>query len=200
MANQQTTQGGPINDQDVNDWKNRFNDVLARPSEHLNSRSNEGAQSWFSSFFSCFSPVDTCLITCCVPCVTFGKTHHRLRKNGNLDGYEPINTSCLLFCGSSCFGVHWIPTAMQRENIREKYNLEGSCVKDLLASFCCPCCTLMQSDKEAAHREGLLQHAPQTQQYETNNTGMVYPQTGEVAPAPVAAPMGAPAQAPITEK
>lgn len=129
---------------------------------------------------------------------------------------------CLLFCGSSCFGVHWIPTAMQRQNIREKYNLEGSCVKDLVASFCCPCCTLMQSDKEAAHREGLLPHGPQTQQYEPNNNGMVYPQPGaqaapgphdqpavyaqpgEIAPAPAPAPMQynapPPAQAPFSEK
>lgn len=91
---------------------------------------------------------------------------------------------------------------MQRQYIRERYNLEGSCIKDLVASFCCTCCTLMQSDKEATHREGLLPpHAPQTQQYETNNTGMVYaqagqPQGGEIAPSPAPAP----ANAPITEK
>jgi hypothetical protein len=87
---------------------------------------------------------------------------------------------------------------MQRQDVRDKYNLEGNCIKDLVASFCCPCCTLMQSDKEAAHREGLLQQGPQTQQYEANNNGMVYSQGGEVAPAPAPAP--APAQAPITEK
>lgn len=87
---------------------------------------------------------------------------------------------------------------MQRQVIREKYNLEGSCTMDLGAAYCCPCCTLMQSDKEAEHREGLTQHAPQTQQYETNNTGMVYPQGTEAAAAPAAVPP--PAQAPIAEK
>jgi hypothetical protein len=40
-----------------------------------------------------FNPIDLCLVTYCCPCVTFGKTHHRLRKDPNLAGYEPINTS-----------------------------------------------------------------------------------------------------------
>lgn len=93
MANQHTTAGSAIKDEDLKHWQNRFNDVLARPSEHLNSSSGQGAQSWFNSFWSCFNPVDTCLITCCVPCFTFGKTHHRLQHQGNLEGYEAINTS-----------------------------------------------------------------------------------------------------------
>jgi hypothetical protein len=37
------------------------------------------------------------LITYCVPCVTFGKTHHRTRKDANMAGYEPINTSVRTF-------------------------------------------------------------------------------------------------------
>ena len=90
---QQNHNQGPISDKDVADWKNRFNDVLARPSEHINSKSPENSQPWYAGFFDCFSPIDLCLITYCVPCVTFGKTHHRLRKNGSLEGYEPVNTT-----------------------------------------------------------------------------------------------------------
>jgi Cys-rich protein (TIGR01571 family) len=189
------TQAKPaLDDQDVNDWKDRFNAALARPGEHIHSRSPEGAQSWSASLWGCFNPVDTCLITWCLPCITFGKTHHRLRKNGNLDGYEAINTSCLLFFGSGCCGLCWIPAAMQRQNVREKYNLQGNCVEDLACSFCCGCCVLVQSDKEAAHREGLLGNGqPQATQYEANNTGMVYPPTGEQAPAAAPAPV-------VTEK
>jgi hypothetical protein len=40
------------------------------------------------------------LITYCVPCVTFGKTHHRTRKDANMAGYEPINTSVCVFSSS----------------------------------------------------------------------------------------------------
>ena len=92
----QAQKPGPLSDSDMDDWKTRINDVLARPGEHVNSKSPETSQAWNSPFFGCFTPIDTCLMTWCIPCVTFGKTHHRLRKNGNLDGYEPINTSVSL--------------------------------------------------------------------------------------------------------
>lgn len=84
---------GPINDHDVAEWKDRLNVVLAKPSEVVNSKSPATAQPWHESFFGCFSPIDLCCMTYCLPCVTFGKTHHRLRKDVNLAGYEPINTS-----------------------------------------------------------------------------------------------------------
>ena len=87
---------GPIDEHDLNDWKARFNDVLARPGEHINSKSPEASQPWHAGFFDCFNPIDTCLISYFLPCVTFGKTHHRLRKNGDLQGWEPINTSVCL--------------------------------------------------------------------------------------------------------
>jgi hypothetical protein len=86
----------PIADADVNHWKDHFNDVLSRPGEYINSKSPPGAGKWSTHLFDCFSPIDTCLITCCVPCVTFGKTHHRVHKNGKLEGYEPVNTSVCL--------------------------------------------------------------------------------------------------------
>ncbi|KAH7178171.1 PLAC8 family-domain-containing protein [Fusarium sp. MPI-SDFR-AT-0072] len=163
---------GPIDHNDLNEWKDRFNDVLARPSEHVNSKSPESSQPWQNSFFGCFSPVSLCAITCCVPCVTFGKTHHRLRKNGNLQGYEPINTSCLLFWGSTCFGLHWIPLALQRANLREKYNLQGSCLVDLATACCCGCCDLIQQDKEAEYREA---HTSAPAEGYKANEGMTVP-------------------------
>lgn len=88
---------GAINDRDVEDWKSRINEVLAKPSEHIHQKSPENAQSWHESFFGCLSPIDLCLVSWCLPCVTFGKTHHRIRKDPKLEGYEPINTSVGLF-------------------------------------------------------------------------------------------------------
>ncbi|KAK5993088.1 Protein PLANT CADMIUM RESISTANCE 4 [Cladobotryum mycophilum] len=166
--------GGAVVDDDVNHWKNEFNAVLSKPSETFNSKSAPGANGWSTSLFGCFSPVDTCLITCCVPCVTFGKTHHRVNKSGDMDGYEPVNTSCLLFCGSSFFGLHWVLSALQRSEVRDKYHLEGSCLGDLARSCCCACCNLIQLDKESEHREKLLRESGQQQQYKSN-ADMVYP-------------------------
>jgi hypothetical protein len=67
-----------------------------------------------------------------------------------------MSVKCLLLCASGCVGLWWIPVAMQRQDIREKYNLQGDCVTDLLATCCCGPCVLCQGEKEAAHHEPLL--------------------------------------------
>lgn len=91
--NAQPATGGPIDNQDIEDWKARLNVVLAQPADVINSKSPETAGPWNADLFGCFDPIDQCLMGWCLPCVTFGKTHHRLRKNANLEGYEPVNTS-----------------------------------------------------------------------------------------------------------
>lgn len=93
---------------------------------------------------------------------------------------------------------------MQRMEIREKYNLEGSCLKDLALSFCCHCCSMIQDDKEAEHREQLLRSSGVQQQYQANTEKMaVPPATTDAAPAAPAAPVVAPAlaepQVPVTK-
>ncbi|SPO05136.1 related to DUF614 domain protein [Cephalotrichum gorgonifer] len=174
MAAQAPAQPGPIDNKDVQEWTERFNQVLAQPGEVINSKSPEDSQPWYSGLFSCFNPIDTCLITWCLPCVTFGKTHHRMRKNANLEGYQPVNTSCLLFCGSSCVGLVLIPMAMQRMDVRAKYNLQGNCLSDLAISCLCGCCSMVQQDKEVEYREGLLAGAVKDQ-YQAPQEGMSYP-------------------------
>jgi hypothetical protein len=84
--------GGAVEHHDAEDWKHRFNAVLSRPKEHVMSSSPETAQPWRNSLFGC-GPINLCLVTYFLPCVTFGKTHHRLRKNGNMEGYDSINAS-----------------------------------------------------------------------------------------------------------
>ncbi|CAF3639578.1 unnamed protein product [Fusarium graminearum] len=174
-AQTNTHNNGPIDHNDLEEWKSRFNDVLARPSEHVNSKSPETSQPWQNSFFGCFSPISLCAITCCVPCVTFGKTHHRLQKNKNLEGYEPVNTSCLLFWASTCVGLHWIPLALQRASLREKHNLQGSCLVDLATACCCGCCDLIQQDKEAEYREA--QSVATGEGYKANEDETIVPST-----------------------
>ncbi|KAM0742861.1 hypothetical protein ACQRIT_003038 [Beauveria bassiana] len=93
QASAPVQRNGVVNDQDVKFWTDRANDFLARPSEHIHSRSPNGAQSWFAGFFDCFNPIDTCLITWCLPCVTFGQVQHRIQRSGELEGFEPLNTS-----------------------------------------------------------------------------------------------------------
>lgn len=86
---------GPWDPRDVQDWTERFNAVLADRAQ-ITAPAPADARPWLTGLFGCFAPIDLCAITCCLPCVTFGKTHHRTRKNGNMEGYEPINTSVSL--------------------------------------------------------------------------------------------------------
>ena len=116
---------------DVDHWVNRVSHVAKDPS-HITAPT--GTASWSSSFFGCFNPIDTCLVTCCCPCITFGKTHHRLNKDGDLVGYSAVNASCLGWWAVSCFGLHCIPSLLQRGDIRERAqpNLSGNFVTDFL--------------------------------------------------------------------
>jgi len=166
---------GPIDQKDVAGWSERFGNFMAKPGETINSKSPEGAQPWHHAVWSFYDPIDTCLISWCLPCVTFGKTHHRVHKNGNLEGYEPVNTSCLLLVGSACVGLSIIPLVMQRAEVRHKYNLEGSCLTDIALTCCCGLCSIIQQDKEAEYREALLGGSGVVTQQLQGQEGMVYP-------------------------
>jgi len=158
---------GPIDHKDIQDWTERFNAVLADTTQ-ISAPGPTDARPWSSAFFGCFSPIDLCCITYCLPCVTFGKTHHRTRKNGNMEGYEPINTSCLLLLGSACVGCHWIPMALQSSDIRKKYGLQGSCLEDIAKACCCALCSLVQNEKESTLREA--EHKGMGEQYSQGET------------------------------
>ncbi|KAF3769742.1 hypothetical protein M406DRAFT_320048 [Cryphonectria parasitica EP155] len=138
---------------------------------------DEDVSEWHASYCGFCSPAGLCFKTCCCPCLTFGKTHHRLKSGANMQNYERCNTSCLLYCGAGCFGVHWIPIMMQRSEVRDKYNLDGNSVEDLCSACCCPLCDLVQQEKEAAYRESLGRGRiqPVTQQYQSEGV-MAQPQ------------------------
>jgi hypothetical protein len=83
---------GPIDHKDIEDWTNRFNAVLSDTAQ-ITAPGPANARPWSSNFFGCLMPIDVCCMTYCLPCVQFGKVHHRTRKNGNLEGYEAVNTT-----------------------------------------------------------------------------------------------------------
>jgi len=74
-----------------------------------------------------------------------------------------------MFFGAGCFGLHWILEAMQRSEIRKKYNLKGSCLTDIAAACCCVLCDLTQQEKESRHHEQLISQG----QYKAEG-GMTY--------------------------
>jgi PLAC8 family len=61
---------------------------------------------------------------------------------------------------------------MQRSNTRAKYGIEGNACEDWLAACCCPCCALVQEDKEAFVRQTGTD--PKTGQQYVAPAGMTY--------------------------
>jgi len=167
----QTTAHG---DDDAADWINRIKAVAAKP-EILTAPPPQGAVPWHNRMVEFFDPVDTCLVTWCCPCVTFGKTHHRLRKDANMVGYSPVNTSCLGWWVAACFGFHWLPQILQRHEIRTRNNLDGEIVTDCLRAWCCSCCDLVQQDKEAAYHALAQSEMVVNQQPTKQADNMAYP-------------------------
>ncbi|XP_063684340.1 uncharacterized protein LOC134818632 [Bolinopsis microptera] len=93
---------------------------------------------WSSPLFGCFDDIGICLIAWFVPCVTIGQNAEGAGVSdcliGGLLSLVPlVNIFCL-------FKI--------RGAIREKYNLEGSPVMDLVMILCCPLCTISQEARE----------------------------------------------------
>jgi len=173
MAQQQPGQGPSAIDQnDVNDWVGRLKEFVAKPAV-ITSPAPADHQPWNTAFFGCLDPIDLCCVTCCCPCITFGKTHHRLRKDPQLRGYSVVNVSCLGFWAAACFYVHCIPEMMQRHDIRSRYRLQGDGAMDFLKACCCACCDLIQQEKESRYHALNQTEMMVTAQPEKND-GMAY--------------------------
>eukprot|EP00457_Paulinella_chromatophora_P013948 gb/GEZN01014313.1/.p1 GENE.gb/GEZN01014313.1/~~gb/GEZN01014313.1/.p1 ORF type:complete len:120 (+),score=0.99 gb/GEZN01014313.1/:28-387(+) len=79
-----------------------------------------------------------CLKTCLCPCLTYGTITEKLG-----DGFVG---NCLLFC--CCMHFSCLFHAGVRTRVREQYKLKESMCNDCCVTWCCPCCTLMQEERE----------------------------------------------------
>ncbi|PYH42337.1 PLAC8 family protein [Aspergillus saccharolyticus JOP 1030-1] len=113
-------------------------------------------QEWQNGFWECCSPCKTCCLATWCPCCLFGRTASRL-KDPQLKEHGSMNGDCFLFCLLGHCGLSFIPLTMKRGTIRERFHLEGSGCGDCVKAACCPCCTLMQNEKEAESRAALLE-------------------------------------------
>jgi len=160
----------------ADEWIGRVRDFVNKPNV-VTDKAPEQHQEWHFRMFGCFSPIDTCFITWCCPCITFGKTHHRLRGDPNLTNYSMVNGSCLIWLASAFVGLPCFLNCLQRHEIRSRFSLTGDGVADCLRGWCCHCCDLIQQDKEAEYH--LLNGSPDTnvinEQPEKQAETMAYP-------------------------
>ncbi|KAM0335512.1 hypothetical protein ACHAQA_000560 [Verticillium albo-atrum] len=130
--------------------------------------SNVREQKWENNLCNC-APCGSCLLGTFLPCMLLGKTSERMR-DPTLRTYEAFNTDCLLMCGITWFtGCGWIFAMIKRGEIRERFNIKGSGLGDCCTTYWCPCCALIQQDKEVQQR---LTAGPIVQGYQSNKEGM----------------------------
>ncbi|KAM0287040.1 hypothetical protein ACHAQH_000725 [Verticillium albo-atrum] len=129
---------------------------------------NVREQKWQNNLCNC-SPCGSCLLGTFLPCMLLGKTSERMR-DATLRTYEAFNTDCLLMCGITYFtGCGWIYAMIKRGEIRERFNIKGSGCGDCCTTYWCPCCALIQQDKEVQQR---LASGPIVEGYQGNHDGM----------------------------
>ncbi|CAG8952178.1 hypothetical protein HYFRA_00000917 [Hymenoscyphus fraxineus] len=108
-------------------------------------------QPWKNGLFNCM-PCGLCLKGCCCTCVLVGQNHERIKKNE--PNPETFNGWCMGWCGLQyCFGVGWILQMIDRQDMNDKYDLEGSSLGACCTAFCCACCEAIQTKKELDYRE-----------------------------------------------
>lgn len=92
---------------------------------------------WNNGLFGCFNNCCVCLLTYVAPCYVHGKTA------------EKVDESCLLCCLALFVPILDIyAIASVRSKVREQKGIEGSLVKDIIATCCCPLCVIAQSANE----------------------------------------------------
>ena len=93
---------------------------------------------WDTSLLSCFSNCGVCLLAHFLPFVVFGQ-----------NAEDAGTCSCFI-----AFLLFFVPPidlyilAKTRTDTREKHNIDGSFCGDLMASFCCPCCVMIQTKNQ----------------------------------------------------
>ncbi|KAF2020139.1 PLAC8-domain-containing protein [Aaosphaeria arxii CBS 175.79] len=110
-------------------------------------------QEWHHKGSSCCSPFGTCMLSCCCPCITYGRAKYRVKNDGNMNGYSCCNMPCVGFTFLSCLGFSFILPMINRGDMRAKYHLQGNGCKDCLCACFCTPCDVTQQDKESEFRE-----------------------------------------------
>ncbi|KAJ5928991.1 PLAC8-domain-containing protein [Penicillium verhagenii] len=106
------------------------------------------------------------LATFC-PCALLGRTSSRLR-DPELKESNYINGDCCIYLASNYCYLCWVPLMFKRRHTRQKFGISGSGCNDCMAACFCPCCLLVQQEKEVETQYTRLQskyQAPEAMKY-----------------------------------
>lgn len=112
-------------------------------------RSDDDRDPWTFNLMGCFDDPKLCIFTFLVPCFTVGKNAEALGEDGCQAG---------VWYGLGCVGIG----AILRWRVREKQNLMGNMIADAVLHHVCPCCALIQENKQLYGLKGahVGEHTP----------------------------------------
>ncbi|XP_062150222.1 cell number regulator 10-like isoform X2 [Alnus glutinosa] len=87
------------------------------------------------------------LITCCLPCITFGRIAEVLDEGQSSCVAEGCVYGLLML-----IQCHWILSCVYREKLRSKFGLPEDPCSDCCVHCCCEPCALCQEHAELKHR------------------------------------------------
>ncbi|PNH09306.1 Cell number regulator 11 [Tetrabaena socialis] len=170
-------------------------------------------EAWSTGLFECVAPGGgaLCCVSACMPFVQFGILAEQLPKGSTcLAGSFGCATAAflgleMLAAAGGCMvvpGVSLLPISAlvhhgMRRHIREKYNIKGSCCRDLCTAWWCGPCALAQETREVVIRSAAQRSGSPASLYAVGNLLLPPPAyavaVAECAPAATANPLLQPA-------
>ncbi|OMO95395.1 hypothetical protein COLO4_15923 [Corchorus olitorius] len=102
---------------------------------------------WSASLCGCTADIGTCCITCCLPCITFGRIAEVVDQGQSSCIKQGCVYGLLMLC--SC---HCLLSCIYREKLRAKFGLPAEPCNDCCVHFCCESCALCQEHAELKNR------------------------------------------------
>ena len=107
----------------------------AKNASNFNKGPSQGQEMWSVPVFGCFHDFSVFIFTFLCPCYTMGRNAQYFGEDGALTG---------ILYGLGVIGVG----PVIRWRIRQEKNIRGSMLQDVALHMFCPCCALMQENKE----------------------------------------------------
>ncbi|KAJ3202399.1 hypothetical protein HDU67_000580 [Dinochytrium kinnereticum] len=109
-----------------------------------------GEKEWSYPLMNTHMDILNSLIGCCVPCITHGQIHERA-------GWGSCMTGGLIMLAAECCGCSPCVNTWRREALRRERNIKGNLADDILASYMCGLCALVQEYHEVTDDAGQAQ-------------------------------------------
>ncbi|KAA1473151.1 PLAC8-domain-containing protein [Dentipellis sp. KUC8613] len=108
---------------------------------------------WSHGLCSCFGDIGTCCLATWLPCMAYSSNKSRLdylERNGTPHPThgEICSGDCVIHGLITLCGCGWVLQIGVRNNVRNRYAIEGGACGDCMSAFCCAPCELTQESRE----------------------------------------------------